>query len=308
MVRFILQRLGQGAITVFLLITVVFVLSRFSGDPVLLLIGPGDTQADVERLRALYGLDKSIPEQFLVYLRGLAQGDLGQSIDSRLPVTEVIASRFPNTLQLGLGASIFGVGLAIPLGVLAAYYRGRRVDGFARFLALIGQSVPNFWLGLVLMFVFAVNLKVLPVGGKGGLTNYILPSITLGIFLLAALTRLIRSGMIEALQSDYVRFLRAKGLSERMVVWKHALRNSALASLSFFGVYLGLVVTGSVVVETVFSWPGVGRLAFQAISARDFPVVQGVVLFVGVGVILSSLLVDILYAFVDPRIRYGSTG
>jgi peptide/nickel transport system permease protein len=217
----------------------------------------------------------------------------------------LIFERLPASLQLAVAALIITALIGVPLGVLAAVKRGSFLDALARLLALLGQSVPVFWLGLVLMYFLSVKLRLLPTSGYGGVRHFILPAVTMSSFTIAAVTRLIRSSMLEVLNSEYIKLARIKGVSETRVIWKHALKNSLIPVLTFMGAFFALMITGAVVIETVFSWPGIGRLAYEAISNRDFPVIQAVVLFMTALFILVNLIVDILYAWVDPRIKYS---
>jgi len=304
MVRFIIMRIIQTIITLIVISIVVFALARASGDPVMLIAPPMATLEDMEVIRQHLGLDKSMPEQYWVFLKNLSHGDLGESIRNRQAVSRLIGERLPNTVTLGLSAIVLGIIISLILGVTAACKFGTWVDGGVKLLAILGQALPSFWLAIVAISIFAVWLGWLPTSGTGSPAHYILPVLTLSFFMLPILMRLIRSSMLEVLDSEYVKLARIKGLSETLVVWKHALRNAIIPLLTAAGITFGTIVTGAVVIETVFAWPGIGRLMAEAVIGRDFPVIQGAVLLVAVVVLLVNLLVDIAYAYVDPRIRY----
>jgi ABC-type dipeptide/oligopeptide/nickel transport system permease component len=304
MVRFITLRIIQTIITLIVISIVVFALARASGDPVMLIAPPMATLEDMEVIRQHLGLDKSMPEQYWVFLKNLSRGDLGESIRNRQAVSRLIGERLPNTVTLGLSAIVLGIIISLILGVTAACKFGTWMDSGVKLLAILGQALPSFWLAIVAISIFAVWLGWLPTSGMGGPAHYILPVLTLSFFMLPILMRLIRSSMLEVLDSEYVKLARIKGLSEMLVVWKHALRNAIIPLLTAAGITFGTIVTGAVVIETVFAWPGLGRLMAEAVIGRDFPVIQGAVLLVAVVVLLVNLLVDIAYAYVDPRIRY----
>jgi peptide/nickel transport system permease protein len=299
----ILRRVGAALVSLLVLLVLVFGLVRMTGDPVYFVLPPEATQEQKDRARRELGLDQPVVVQFVRYVIGVTQGDLGNSFRARVPVTSLIAQRIPATLTMTAGALLLMVLVGIPLGIYSAYWRGGLLDRFARFVAAIGQSMPSFWLGLLLILLFAVNLRIVPSGGYGGLEHLILPSVTLSFGAIAGLVRLLRSSMIESLSSDYVTFHRIKGLSERAVLWRHALRNAGLTTLSFLGVVTAGLLTGSVLVETVFVWPGVGRLMIEGVERRDFTVVQGVLLVFGAVYIAVNLLVDVLYMLLNPRLR-----
>lgn len=306
MQRYIVRRLLQGLVTLFLVSIIVFILGRLTGDPVALLLSEFSTFEDQERLTRQLGLDKPLPEQYAIFLWNAVRGDLGRSIrGDRAPALELILERLPATVQLASISVLLSFLIGLLLGVLAATKRGSLVDTLSRVLALLGQATPVFWLGIVAMYVFSVQLKLLPTSGYGTPKQFVLPVFALSAFTVAAFLRLTRSGMLEALESEYVKLARIKGLSETTVVWKHALRNSLIPVITYLGTVFGRMVTGTVVVETVFAWPGVGRLAFDAVMLRDFPVLQAVVLFMATAFIGVNLAVDVLYAYIDPRIRYS---
>jgi len=284
---------------------IVFGLARLSGNPLDVMLPIEAMPEDYERLEKHWGLDKPIVLQYFTFIGHALQGDFGESLKyGGKSAMELVGQRLPATLELAGLALLISVIIALPIGVLAAVRKDTGWDAAAMVIALLGQSLPGFWLGIVLMWIFAVTLGWLPSSGRGGIEHMILPAIALGWFQVAAMTRLVRSSMLEVLDSEYVKLARIKGIPEWKVVWKHCLRNAGIAPLTFFAIIAGSLLTGSVVTETVFSWPGVGLLVIDAVQARDFPVVQAVVIvFAGI-FILCNLLVDILYAYLDPRIRY----
>lgn len=292
-------------VAIFVLVGIVFILARVTGNPVDLMLPPEATQAERQYLIGQMGLDRPFYVQYYDFITDLFKGDLGNSIRFRRPVFELYTERLPASLKL-LGASaLLTLLIALPLGVIAGARRGSSIDQFARFVAVMGISAPVFWVGLVLMQIFAVHLGVLPAGRMGGIQHYILPAVSHSFFTIAGIARLLRSGMIEALDSEFVKLARIKGVSQRMVIWKHCLRNSLIPVLSFSGMQFGIMVGGSIITETIFAWPGVGRLAYEGIMYRDYPLVQAVVMLNGLIIIFFNLVVDILYSYVDPRIRHG---
>lgn len=306
MQRFIATRFVEGVFTLFVVSLVVFVLSRATGNPVDLMLPPFATEEErAELIRALE-LDQPLPQQYLSFLGSIAHGDFGKSLRSRAPALKLYLDRLPNTLKLSLGAIIFVILGAFPLGVVAALRRGTPFDALARLIATLGIAVPVFWLGLVLIQFFAVQLGWLPAGGTAGFGSYVLPMISLGFVLLAGMSRLLRSSMLEVLDSDYVKMHRIKGLPEWKVIFQHALRNALIPPLTLLGQTTALLLGGAVVVEVVFAWPGIGRLAYEGIVARDFPVIQAVVTINAAILVVANFLVDILYAYVDPRIRVAT--
>lgn len=283
----------------------VFALSRLSGDPRALFLSEYTTQADWDKWGQEMGLDKPYFLQYAIWLGKAVKGDFGTSLRDQTPAFGVIVSRIPATLQLALGAFIFAVVTGIPLGVLSAVKRGSIWDYLGRIFALLGQSMPAFWLGIMLILLLAVQLDWFPTGRRGGINHFILPSITLGWGAAAGFVRLIRSSMLEILDSEYIKFARAKGAGNNAVIWKHAFKNAAIAPLTFAGLLLAGLITGAVVTETVFAWPGLGRLGVDAVFNNDFPVMAGVVLIVAVMYVGVNLVVDVAYALIDPRIKYG---
>jgi len=291
-----------GALLVMSLL--VFLLGRALGDPVALLLSDFATEADRQALIEDLGLDRPLSIQYLTFLQHAVQGDLGNSVTGdRQPVMKLILQRLPASMLLaGMALSISFL-LGIPMGVAAAVRRNTWVDYSVRTLALLGQSVPVFWLGIVLIFLFSVQLRWLPTSGFGELRHAVLPALTMSLFTVAAVARLTRVGMIDALDSEYVRLARMKGLSERRVIWKHALSNSLVPVLTYMGAFFATMITGAVVIETVFGWPGIGRLAYEAILERDFPLMQAVVLVMTALFMLANFAVDVAHAWIDPRVH-----
>jgi peptide/nickel transport system permease protein len=281
----------------------IFILVRASGDPVDLMRSSTTTDAEIANIKEQWGLDKSYPEQYWVFVSGMLHGDLGKSLIQRRPVTTMIGEALPNSLSFGVLAFVLGIGLAMVLGVLAATKRDTWLDNGVKFLAILGQALPTFWVGIVAIYIFSVYWHLLPTSGMGGPANFVLPVLTLAFFLMPGMMRLVRSSMLDVLASEYVKLARIKGLPERTVIWKHALRNALIAPLTAAGAIFAGLITGTVILETVFAWPGVGRLLVTAVSGRDFPVVQGITIMVALVVLVINLLVDIAYAYVDPRIR-----
>ncbi|PJE26368.1 peptide/nickel transport system permease protein [Pseudooceanicola antarcticus] len=304
MLKHLAGRLAEALVALVLMSLVIFLLSRVIGDPVALLLSDSATEADRQLLIQQLGLDRPMWQQYFTFLGNALQGDFGQSVTAgREDALELVLSRLPASLSLAGVALAFTLVLGILLGVLAAITRGTLADLAVRMLALLGQSAPSFWLGIMLIYVFAVHLGWLPTSGFGGPAYYVLPALTLGLFTLAAITRLVRASMLEALSSEYVKLARIKGLSEWSVVLRHALGNSLIPVVTFMGTFFATMITGAVVVETVFAWPGIGRLAYESIMARDFPVIQTVVLVITAFFILANLIVDLLYLAIDPRMR-----
>ena len=305
MQRFIVVRVFHSLIALVAISIIVFGLARITGNPLDVLLPIEATQEDFDRVEKAWGLDKPLPLQYFKYVSNVLQGDFGDSFKWQdKTARELVISRFPATLHLASLSLIMSIILALPIGVIVAVKKDTGIDYLGKIVALLGQYLPSFWLGIVLMWIFAVQLDLLPTSGKGGIKHMILPAVALGWFQVAAIMRLTRSSLLEVLDTEYVKLARIKGLSERTVIWKHCLRNALITPLTYFGLILGSFLTGSVVTETVFAWPGVGLLAIDAVRARDFQVVQTVVLFFATIYILANLLVDIMYAYLDPRIRY----
>jgi ABC-type dipeptide/oligopeptide/nickel transport system permease component len=304
MVRHLLHRLLLTLPALWLVLTFVFLLIHVvPGDPVEQMLGEGAAPGQIEQLRHTLGLDRPILVQYGRYLWQTVQGDFGQSFKFQAPVRRVIFERYPATMQLAFLALVVCAGIAIPAGVLAAYRRGHPADRAVGVLTLFGLAVPNFALGPLLITLFSIKLGWLPVSGRGGPLNYILPAATLGAALAAILTRMVRGAMLEELSSDYVRTARAKGLSTFVVLTRHALRNALIPIITILGLQFGTLLAGTIVTETIFSWPGIGRLTVQAISARDYPLLQGCILVIALSYVLVNLFTDFLYAFIDPRVR-----
>lgn len=302
--RLILIRLTQGLITTFLVFTVVFFIMRLSGDPTLLYLPPEATQEDIDRFREEKGWDQPLVAQYVRYLGDVLQGDFGESLTYRTPALEVVLERLPATLELTIAAFALTVLIAIPAGLIAAVKPNTIISRFVMVVALVGQAMPGFWLGVMMILLFSVALGLLPTGGRDGPAHLVMPAIVLGSWGAAKITRLTRAGMHEVLGEDYVRTARGKGLQEQTVIMRHALKNSLLPVLSALGLTIGAMLGGAIITETVFAWPGVGRLIVQSVLKRDFPVVQVAVVLLAVIFIMSNLVVDVLYTVVDPRIRY----
>ncbi len=273
------------------------------GDPVEQMLGEGAAPGELTQLRHALDLDQPLFTQYGHYLRQLAHGDLGQSLKYQAPVRRVIFERYPATLQLAFLALFVCAAIAIPAGILAAYRRGHFADRAVGVFTLFGLAVPNFALGPVLILIFSIELGILPVSGRAGPLSYILPAATLGAALAAILTRMVRGAMLEELSSDYVRTARAKGLGTAAVLFRHAFRNALIPVITILGLQFGTLLAGTIVTETIFSWPGIGRLTVQAISSRDYPLLQGCILVISVSYVLVNLFTDLLYSFVDPRVR-----
>jgi ABC-type dipeptide/oligopeptide/nickel transport system permease component len=305
MQRFILRRVAQSLGVLVVLALVVFALARVTGNPADLLLPEDATRDDREHLLKALGLDRPVHEQLVKFLVGALHGDLGTSIRYRRPAVELFLERLPNTLTLVPLALISAVVIAIPLGLLAAVYRGTILDRLSGAIAVLGIATPSFWLGIILIYVFSIQLGWLPSARMGGPAHYILPTITLAALLVAGMMRLVRSSVLEILDTEYVKLARIKGLSQTVVIWKHCLRNALIPVVTLFGVFFALLVTGAIVTETVFAWPGVGRLTYEAVIFRDYPLLQAVILMKGIIVLGVNLGVDILYAYLDPRVRYA---
>lgn len=303
--RYLIGRVLQTLLSMLVVISIVFVLTRLSGNPVHLLLDVNATERDQEILTHYLGLDRPLPVQYGIYVKNIALGDFGNSILTRRPVVEHIWERLPATLELGLVAMLLSILIGVPLGVYSAVRRGGFTDSAARVFAVLGQSMPTFWLGLMLILFFGVVLGVLPAGGRGGPQHVILPAFTLGYFTSAAILRLTRSAMLEVLGSDYIKFARLKGLHEQVVLWKHGLKNALLPVITFTVMLFVQFLGGAVVTETVFAWPGLGRLILESITTRDYPIVQAGVLVLSALYLTANLCVDLLYSYLNPRIRHA---
>lgn len=304
MSRYLVTRLGYSLFVLWGALTIVFLAIRIvPGDPAAMMLGPGGTQEDLVALRDNLGLDESIPVQYVRYLLDIAQMDFGDSLWLNRPVASEVASRVAATARLAAAAAVIGIAVSVPLGVAAALRRGSILDGMISIVSLLGQSVPSFWLGIMLILVFARILQWLPSAGSSGWSHLVLPAITLAMPLIGVLTRLVRSGLLDVLYEDYIRTARSKGLAPKMVLFRHAMRNMLIPVITVVGLQLGNLLGGAVIVETVFGWPGVGRLLVDAIAQRDYPLVQVAILFITVSFVLINLLVDLSYGILDPRIR-----
>jgi peptide/nickel transport system permease protein len=302
---YLFRRLSLAVPVVAGVVTLVFLLIHLiPGDPAEIMLGESALPADREALRESLGLDRPILEQYGSFLRGLCRGDLGGSLQQRRPVSELIRAHYPATLELTFAAMLISLLIALPAGVVSGIRQYSLWDHSTMFVALLGVSMPNFWLGPLLIWVFSIQLGWFPVSGRQGLAHLVLPALTLGASMAAIVARMTRSSVLEVLREDYVTTARAKGLSEFRVVWKHVLRNAMLPVLTIVGLQFGALLAGSIITETIFSWPGLGTLMVEAIQTRDYPVVQGCVLVIALSYVAVNLLTDILYGVIDPRIRY----
>jgi peptide/nickel transport system permease protein len=335
MTRYLIHRLAQAVVVIFGVLLLVFVIMQLTGDPAALMLPPDSPAEDIERARVMYGLDRPFYVQFARFLfgdvgaggtvktvrtwtsgggwaevpvkprKGVFRGDFGESLRYReQPALAVVIERFPRSLELMAAAFLYAVLLSLLFGLTCALCQGGLADQGIRTVAILGQSVPNFWLGLVLILVFSVTLGWLPAMGSGTWWHLIMPAVTLGSLSLARNTRLVRSGMLDVLGEDYVRTARAKGLTERLVIAKHALKNTAIPLVTLWGLDIGVLFGGAVITESIFAWPGTGRLVIESVSRRDFPVVQAAVFFIALVFVLVNLFVDLIYGWLDPRVRY----
>ena len=300
---FLIQKLGHTAIVVFCVLTLVFVVLHMTGDPVMMLLPPNASREEIDALSRTLGLDQPLIVQYGRFLARIARGDFGTSLQHQQPAMGLVAERLPASALLAVTALGLAVAVALPLGIVAATRRGTVLDRLAVALAALGQSAPIFWTGLMLMLVGSVILQLLPTSGYGTWRHLILPALTLASYPIAAIARLVRSGMLEVLDADYVRTARAKGLPERGVVLKHTLRNAALPIVTVVGLQFGLLLGGAIVCEMIFSWPGVGRLMIFAIYNRDFPLVEAAVFVMAMVFVAGNMLVDLCYAWLDPRVK-----
>jgi peptide/nickel transport system permease protein len=304
--QFIIRRIGYSLLSLLLLSLTIFLFIRLTGDPASLLTEPGASAADIAAIQKKFGLDQPVWYQYVYFMGSLLRGDLGESFYYQTPVLELYLSRLPNSLLLASVAMSFSLLLGIPTGILAAVRVGRFWDTAGKFFALLGLSLPSFLVGLLLILFFSVYLEWLPSSGSGGFLNLLMPAFALGWYFAAAHMRLTRSSMLEVMGSEYIKLARLKGLPEFQVIAKHAFKNALIPVMTLAGINLINMINVAVVVETVFAWPGIGRLLYEGISFRDFPIVQGVVIIGGSMIVAVNLLVDIVYAFVDPRIRLES--
>jgi peptide/nickel transport system permease protein len=303
--RFVVQRMVWSVFVLFGVATAVFIILHLSGDPTALMLPADARPEDAARLRHAFGFDRPLPVQYVDFLAGLLRGDLGTSLRFQQPALGLVLERVPMTLLLALSGLTFSIVLALPIGIMSAARRGTWIDSLGMSVALLGQSVPVFWLGLMLIMVFAVGLHWLPALGSGGLDHLVLPTISLGLFSAAATARLLRAGLVEVLDQEYVRTARAKGLAEQRVLLGHAVRNALIPVVTMLGLQFGALLGGALITETIFAWPGMGRLLIQAIYNRDYPLAQAAILWLALIFVAVNLLVDLLYGALDPRIRYA---
>src|SRR5229473_5087083 len=303
MARFILRRSLYALITLFILSFTIFTVVLLTGDPVTLLAEPGARAEDLDRVRAEWGLDRSWPVQYLAFAKNVFTGQLGKSFNYEMPVNTLYFQRLPNSLELALAATLISFVIGIPAGLISAVKLNSGWDNFGKVIALLGLAIPGFWLGLVMILVFSVWLEWLPTSGQGDWRNLIMPAVALGWYFAASLLRLTRSSMLEVLGSEYIKLARLKGLPDVVVIVMHAFKNALIPVFTLAGVNLVVMVNAAVIIEVIFAWPGIGRLLYEGIFQRDFPLVQGVVIMAGFMIVGINLIVDILYAFIDPRIR-----
>jgi ABC-type dipeptide/oligopeptide/nickel transport system permease component len=303
MTPFIIRRTFYAVITLFILSLTIFTVVRLTGDPVTLLAEPGARAEDLDRIRAEWGLDQPWPMQYLTFAKNVFTGELGKSFNYEMPVSTLYFQRLPNSLELALAATLISFIIGIPAGLISAVKVNSPWDNAGKLVALFGLAVPGFWLGLVMILVFSVWLHWLPTSGQGGWRNLIMPAVALGWYFAASLLRLTRSSMLEVLRSEYIKLARLKGLPGYVVIAMHAFKNALIPVLTLAGINLVVMINAGVIIEVIFAWPGIGRLLYEGIFERDFPLVQGVVMMAGIMVVLINLTIDILYAYIDPRIR-----
>lgn len=304
MKRYILKRIGQALITIVGISMIVFLLTHLTGDPVALMAPQSATKEDLEKIRIDYGFDKPIYVQYWKYVSGVIQGDFGKSIRGNMPAIEMFWDRFPNTLKLAIASMGFALLFGIPIGIYSSVTVGRKFDNFGKIFALMGQAMPNFYVGILLIILFSTQFRILPTSGMGDWRNYLMPAFTLGWYTMAALTRLSRSAMLDVLDAEYLKMARIKGVAEYKVILKHAFKNAAAPVITISALQFVALMNGTMIIETVFNWPGLGRLVVESIFGRDYPVVQMCVLISSSFFVFANLIVDILYAYLDPRIRY----
>lgn len=303
MLRYILQRLGQSVLVMFGVSLMIFYSLHLTGDPAAVMMPPGSSQQEIDNFRHSMGFDRSLTWQYWHYLTGVLQGDLGESLRYSQPVTELIGQRVPATLLLAITALLWSTVAGLLLGIISALYQNTLWDLVSRLLAFSGQAVPVFWLGLLLIIAFSLNLRWLPSGGYGSASQLVMPAISLGAYYMSAIARLVRASLIDVLQQDYIRTARAKGLSRWRIVVRHGLRNALIPVITVQGMYFASLLGGALVTEIIFAWPGIGRLAVQAIQNRDFPLVQAIVLLAALVFVGINLIIDLLYVVLNPRIR-----
>jgi peptide/nickel transport system permease protein len=303
MAQFMMRRTAYAVITLLILSLTIFTVVRLTGDPVTLMAEPGAQEADLARLRMEWGLDQPWPVQYAAFVSNVVTGELGQSFNYEMPVSTLYFQRLPNSLELALAATLISFLIGIPAGILSAVRVNSVWDHAGKTIALLGLSIPGFWLGLVMILVFSVWLEWLPTSGQGGWRNLVMPAVALGWYFAASLLRLTRSSMLEVMRSEYIKLARLKGLPAFAVIAVHAFKNAMIPVLTLAGINLVVMLNAAVIIEVIFAWPGIGRLLYEGIFQRDFPLVQGVVMEAGMMIVLINLLVDILYAYIDPRIR-----
>jgi len=303
MIQFILRRTAYALITLFILSLTIFTVVRLTGDPVTLMAEPGARAEDLDRVRAEWGLDRPFPVQYLAFLKNIATGELGNSFNYEMPVSTLYFQRLPNSLQLAAAATLLSFLIGIPAGLISGVRVNTGWDNLGKVVALLGLSIPGFWLGLVLILVFSVWLEWLPTSGQGDWRHLVMPALALGWYFAASLLRLTRSSMLEVLRSEYIKLARLKGLPGYVVIAIHAFKNALIPVLTLAGLNLVVMINAAVIIEVIFAWPGIGRLLYEGIFQRDFPLVQGVVILAGFMIVLINLVIDILYAYIDPRIR-----
>ena len=302
--NYLLKRLYHSFIVILGITLIIFAITHMIGDPVVLLLSPEATQADRDELQRQLGLDRSLPVQYMVFLKDAVRGNFGTSFRHQQPALELVLHHLPATLELALAAMVLSVLISIPLGILASMRPGSLLDRTGMTFALFGQSAPVFWIGIMFILLFGVKLRWFPISGRGGIENLIMPALTLALFSTAAQTRLTRSSMLDVLEKDFIRTARSKGLHEFKVILKHGLKNALIPILTIVALQFGMMLSGAVITETIFAWPGVGRLAVNAIYNRDYPVIQAAVFVTSLFFIFINLLVDIIYTKIDPRITY----
>jgi ABC-type dipeptide/oligopeptide/nickel transport system permease component len=302
--RYVVRRLGLLVVVLFGVSTLIFVIMRLSGDPTALFVAETATAEDVERVRVAMGFDQPLPLQYVRFLAAAVVGDFGTSFRFNQPALALVLDRLPATLALTLASLVVATVVGVPLGVLAAFRRGTRGDALIMAVTFLGQSVPTFWLGIMLILIFAVGLRLFPASGGDRLAGLVLPGATLGVYMMARIARIARSSMLDVLRQDYVRTARSKGLRERTVVLRHALKNASISIVTMIGFTFATLIGGAIVTETIFAWPGVGRLLVEGVYNRDYPVVQAAVFVTALFVAAGNLVTDLLYAYLDPRISY----
>jgi peptide/nickel transport system permease protein len=301
--RFVIRRTLYAIVTLFILSLTIFTVIRLTGDPVTLMAEPGARAEDLDRIRAEWGLDRPLPVQYLSFLKNIVTGELGNSFNYEMPVSTLYFQRLPNSLELAFAATLISFVIGIPLGLISAVKVNTAWDSAGKIIALFGLAVPGFWLGLVMILVFSVWLGWLPTSGQGGPEHLIMPAVALGWYFAASLLRLTRSSMLEVMRSEYIKLARLKGLPGYVVIALHAFKNALIPVLTLAGVNLVIMINAAVIVEVIFAWPGIGRLLYEGIFQRDFPLVQGVVMEAGIMIVAINLMIDILYGYIDPRIR-----